>query len=106
MSVVCRLAVGQQEVRVIFEPPRGGDLWFELPQRAGGGVAWVGETRESFLVAVGVEAFESPAPHDGFAADLECRQRRLHPQWKRSDGASVLGHVFAGGSIAARDGIG
>ena len=44
-------------------------------QRSGGGVARIGEAGESLLVAVGVEALECAAAHDGFAADFEVGQR-------------------------------
>jgi hypothetical protein len=44
-------------------------------QRAGRGVARVGEARKPALVALGVQPFEGAPVHDRLAAHLEGRQR-------------------------------
>ena len=61
MAVEGRPALGQQEISVVIEAPRGGDLRLQHAQRAGGGVARIGEAREAALLALGVEPLEGAA---------------------------------------------
>ena len=67
-------AVGQQEVGVVIQTARGGDLRLQHAQRAGRGVARIGEAGQAALVALGVQTLEGAAVHDRLAADFESRR--------------------------------
>ena len=106
MAVEGRAAFGEQEVGVVFEAASGGKLRLQQAERAGGGVARIGKAGEALFFALGIEAFEGAAVHDGFAADLEGGQPALHAKRKGADGAGIFGDVFAHGAISAGDGLG
>src|ERR1017187_9840796 len=100
------VALGEQEVSVVFEAAFGGKARFQQAERAGGGVARVGKAGEALFVALGVEAFEGAAIHDGFATDFEGGEGTLHAKGKGADGAGIFGDVFADRAISAGDGLG
>ena len=106
MAVEGGAALGEQEVGVVFEAARGGELRLQQAERAGGGVARIGEAGEALALAIGVETFEGAAAHDGFAANFKGREIGLHAKRKGADGAGIFGDVFADGAVAARDGLG
>ena len=68
-------ALGEQEVSVVFEAAFGSKLRLQQAERSGSGIARIGEAGESLCFAVGIEAFESAAAHDGFAANLKGGRR-------------------------------
>ena len=89
MAVEGGLAVGEQEVGVVFEAALGGELRLQQAQRAGGGVARIGEAGEALLFAVGIEAFEGAAVHDDFAAHFEGRETGSS---REAEGSGWCGH--------------
>ena len=80
---------------------RGGQLGVELADRAGGGVARVGEGRLARLGALLVERGEGRQRQVDLAAHLEQRRRVLDAQRDRADRAQVLGHLLADLAVAA-----
>ena len=62
---------------------------------SGGGIARIGEAGKALLVALGVEAFESAAVHDGFAAHFEVGELGFDAQGQGADGAGVFGDFLA-----------
>ena len=82
--------------------PRRGELGVELADRAGGGVARVGEGRLARLGALLVQPGESRQRQVDLAAHLQQRRRVVDAQRDRPDRAQVLGHVLADLAVAAR----
>ncbi len=81
----------------------GGDPGVELAQRAGSGVAGVGEEGQPLLCALRIELLESSQWYERLAARFEAGRCDL-PQSKRdaADCAQVLGNVLATEAVAAR----
>jgi hypothetical protein len=105
VAVKGRAAVGQEEVRVIIQTARGRDLRLQHAQRAGGGVARIGETGQAALVALGIEALESTPVHHRLAPDLERLEVALDAQRQGTDRARIFCYVLAYGAIAASYGL-
>ena len=82
--------------------PCGGELGVELADRAGGGVARVGEGRLTSGGARLVQLREVRARQVDLAAHLELGGSAGHPQGDRADGPEVLSHVLADLAVAAR----
>ena len=83
------------------ERPFGGQRRVELADRAGGGVARVGEGRFARLGAPFVQRLEVGDRQVDLAADLDQLRRVVDPQRDRADRAQVLGHVLADAAVAA-----
>ena len=66
-----RAVVGAEAVGEEGERALGDDFRVELFERAGGGVAGVGEGGQAGLVALGVERGEGFVRHEDLAADFE-----------------------------------
>ena len=65
-AVVSAEAVGEEGKWAL-----GDDFRVELFERAGGGVAGIGEGRQAGLVALGVERGEGLVRHEDLAADFQ-----------------------------------
>ena len=78
----------------------GGHLGIQLAQRACGCVAGIGHQGLAVGLALGIEPFEHLAGHIDLAAHGEI-QRFGQGQGNIEYGTDVLGHVLAGGSVAA-----
>ena len=96
-----RIALLQIEHEDI-QPPRGGDLRIELPERPGGGVARIGEERQPLGLARGVQFVKDLARHIDLATHDEARDRFGKGQGDRADGAQVCRHVLADQPVAPR----
>ena len=94
-------AHGADPVAPDRERPFGGQRRVELADRAGGGVARVGEGRFLGFGAALVERFEGGDRQVDLAADFDQLRRVLDPQRHRADRAQVLGHVLADPAVAA-----
>ena len=104
-------AVNKQKIGEENQPPVGDDGWLKRAQRSRGGVARIDEGRQSFALALLVQALEGGFGHHHFAAHLECLplRERTFRSWSlrnaerhAADGADVRGDVFAGLAVAAR----
>ena len=83
----------------------GGDAGIQQPQRAGGGVARVGEGRQPVRLELPVEAREGAPRHVDLAANFQAAQCASSPcqaQGNAPDGAQVLRDVLAHPAVAAR----
>ena len=94
-------ADGADPVAPDRERPFGGERRVELADRAGGGVARVGEGRLAGLGAALVQRFEGGDRQVDLAAHFDQRRRVLDPQRDRADRPQVLGHVLADPAVAA-----
>ena len=88
------------------ERARGADFRIELAQRAGRGVARIGERRLARGHALVIEPLECAPRQDHFAANLEqprhAAVRRMDQAQRYAlDRADVLGHVLAVDAVAA-----
>ena len=83
------------------EWPGGGDRRIQLAQRAGGGVARVGEDLAAGLSLPLVERGEVGAGHVDLAAHLADRRSAGDPVRDIRQRAQVGGHVLAGVTVAA-----
>ncbi len=84
--------------------PRGGDRGIELAQRAGGGVARIGEGLAALFGLPLVERGEIGVAHIDLAANLEDLGHVAALKLARNvrDGANVSGDVLALAAVAAR----
>ncbi len=84
--------------------PRGRDRGIELAQRAGRGVARIGEGFAAPLRLPLVERLKVGVAHIDFAANLEHVRHIAAADLLRNigDGADIGGHVLAFGAVAAR----
>ena len=88
----------------MLQRPGRGDPGVLLPQRAGGGVARVGERRLARLDQRGVELGERLDREEDLAADLDARSGwpvAGEPVRDALDRADVVGDVLAGAAVAA-----
>ncbi len=90
-----------------IERARGADPGIELAQRAGRGVARIGERRLARRHPLVVEPLERAPRQDHLAASFEQMRhpavRRMYQAQRHAlDGADVLGHVLAVDPVAAR----
>ena len=101
-------AAGSSVAHVVEEDrerPRGRDGGVLLPERAGGGVARVGESGLACLLELRVQPREGRARHVHLAAHLEPSRRLEQAVQRGGDGldrAQVLGDVLAHPPVAAR----
>ena len=93
--------VGAEPVAPDREGPARRDGGVELADRAGGGVAGVGEGRLAGLRAGLVEVGEGRDREVHLAADLYQRRRVRDPQRDRPDRPQVVGDVLADPAVAA-----
>ena len=104
LRLALRAASRVERVHEAVEVPPGRDARIELPDRAGGGVAWVGEKRLALGLQLGVQPLKAALRHVYLAADLERRwefRRDRHRQRNAGDGLDVGRDVFADIAVAA-----
>ena len=85
--------------------PAGGDAWVKLAERAGRGVAWIGEGGFPLLLAAGIQALKVALSHVNFAAHLQALWKRCvciaaQPQGDGFDGAEILCDLLAAHPVA------
>ena len=95
------VAAGAEPVAPDREGAFGGQGGIELADRAGGGVAGIGEGRLAGRGAALVQRFEVGDRQVDLAADFDQLRCSLNPQRDRADRAQVLGDVLAAAAIAA-----
>ncbi len=83
------------------ERPFGSERGVELADRAGSGVAGVGEGRFARLGPALVQRFKGSDRQVDLAAHFDQLRRVLYPQRHRADRAQVLRHVLADPPVAA-----
>ena len=76
------------------QPPGGGHSRVQLPDGAGGGVAWVGHQRLSPELPLLVDGLEGSLRHEHLAPDDEGAGHPLQGQGDGADGAQILRHVL------------
>ena len=94
-------AGGADAVAPDRERPLGGELRVELADRAGGGVARVGEGGLAGRGAALVQGFEVGDRQVDLAAHLDQLRGVVDPQRDRLDRAQVVGDVLADAAVAA-----
>ena len=81
MALIVGGAIHQQEVAVEVELPLRRHGRFQCSQRSRGRIARVCKSRQLTRGAIRIHSFKGTTRHDGFAARLPCRGRRmLHSQ--------------------------
>jgi hypothetical protein len=88
-------------IEVRAQAPLGDERRIEVAERAGGGVARIGEERFALVLTVAVEANERGARKEDFAADLD-RASRCAGETQRhaSNRSHVGGHVLPREAVA------
>jgi hypothetical protein len=97
------LAVQGQGVEEDIEPPSGDLAGVEQADRAGRGVAGVGEERQSRFLALAVEFSKGGEGHVDFPPGLDCPPV-LDRQGQAADGAGVGGDVISPDAVPAGHG--
>ena len=84
-----------------IQPPLGGDLGIQLPQRARSGVAGIGHQGRALDLPSGVDLLEHAAGHIDLAPDNEMGQLLRQRHGDGADGGQVLCHVLPHSAVAA-----
>ena len=96
-------ALGKLEVKDgDVQPALRRDLRVELAERAGGGVAGIGEGLLAVFLALGVERGKDLLGHVDLAAHDQARQLLRQRHGNGLDRAQIFRHVLAHAAVAAR----